>query len=903
MNYQGNKKYKFLRITLAAPKLVPPCRSICESGFEIPGYGYRSYLTFESNILFALRFMIDTNMVGANWLEFPPGSYKIINENNKSNCQIEVAIHYSSIISYLPDSNWSDIAPIRLLSFDIECAGRKGLFPELEHYPVIQIANLVTLQGQKKHFIRNVFTLKSCAIIVGAEVKCFNNEREMLKAWRDFVIEVDPDLITGYNISNFDLWYLLSRAKQLKIDEFDLLGRIVYEKSRIKDGVFSSKAYGTRETKTISLTGRVQFDVLQLIQREYKLRSYSLNSVSAHFLGEQKEDVHYSIISDLFNGSAEDRRRLAVYCLKDALLPLRLLDKLMFVINYIEMARVTGVPFGYLLARGQQVKVISKLYRQANKEDLLIPVYPIQDTEEKYEGATVIEPKKGFYDIPIPTLDFTSLYPSIMMAYNLCYSTLLKKNEADSNLTENDYIQTPSGDRFVKANIRKGVLPRILEDLLAARKKAKDDLKNESDPFKCAVLDGRQLALKISANSVYGFTGATVGKLPCIEISASVTSYGREMIETTKKIVESHYTIENGYKNNAIVIYGDTDSVMVNFGVNDVTESMKLGLEAARLITPNFPRPINLDFEKVYFPYLLINKKRYAGLLWTNPSKHDKMDAKGIETVRRDNCPLVKDVINSCLHKILIERDTQGAINYTKGVISDLLQNKIDLSQLVITKALSKRDYTVKQAHVELAERMRQRDAGSAPALGDRVPYVIIQATKGARNYERSEDPLWVLENNIPLDANYYLEQQLANPLLRIFEPIMENPKTLLYGEHTRTITRAVPTSLAGNIIQFTQKKSTCIGCRIILSSNDDGLLCEFCKPRAAQIYREKQVYSANLEYQFSSVWTQCQICQGSLHQNVLCTSRDCPIFYQRKKIQKDLKDAQVALEKLDLSW
>lgn len=158
-----------------------------------------------------------------------------------------------------------------------------------------------------------------------------------------------------------------------------------------------------------------------------------------------------------------------------------------------------------------------------------------------------------------------------------------------------------------------------------------------------------------------------------------------------------------------------------------------LGKEAALLVSTYFTKPISLEFEKCYFPYLLINKKRYAGLYWTNPNSYDKMDSKGIETVRRDNCRLVQTVIDTCLRKILIDRNVEGAKNYVKQVISDLLQNKIDLSHLVITKALSKagEDYAGKQAHVELAERMRKRDAATAPNMGDRVAYVIIKGAKG----------------------------------------------------------------------------------------------------------------------------------------------------------------------------
>jgi DNA polymerase delta subunit 1 len=575
--------------------------------------------------------------------------------------------------------------------------------------------------------------LGSCSHIVGAEVLSFQNESDLLQAWSDFVVKSDPDLITGYNINGFDLPYLLDRAKTLGVARFPYLGRLSNVKTVAKDTQFSSKAFGTRNSKNINIEGRIQMDVLQLMYRDHKLRSYSLNSVSAHFLGEQKEDVHYSIITDLQNGTEETRRRLAIYCLKDATLPQRLLDKLMCVINYVEMARVTGVNVQYLLTRGQQIKVISQLYRKAGEKGLLIPALDIEGSDEQYEGAIVIEPEKGYYQVPIATLDFTSLYPSIMMAHNLCYSTWLQdKSHAETFGLQKDidYIVTPNGDLFVKQESKKGLLPIILEDLLAARKKAKSDLKKETDPFKRAVLDGRQLALKISANSVYGFTGATIGKLPLLAISSSVTAFGRVMIEKTKELVEAKFTIENGYKNDAKVIYGDTDSVMVRFGVSTVSEAMELGREAAMYVTEHFKKPINLDFEKVYFPYLLINKKRYAGLYWTKPDRHDKLDAKGIETVRRDSCRLVSIVIETSLRKLLIDRDRNAAEEYVKQVISDLLQNKVDLSLLVISKALGKSDYAAKQAHSELAERMRKRDAGSAPALGDRVSYVIVKGTK-----------------------------------------------------------------------------------------------------------------------------------------------------------------------------
>ncbi|XP_011404748.1 PREDICTED: DNA polymerase delta catalytic subunit-like [Amphimedon queenslandica] len=273
------------------------------------------------------------------------------------------------------------------------------------------------------------------------------------------------------------------------------------------------------------------------------------------------------------------------------------------------------------------------------------------------------------------------------------------------------------------------------------------------------------------------------------------------------------------------------------------------------------------------------------------------MDCKGLETVRRDNCPLVANLLNTCLHKILIERAPFEALEYAKGTISDLLCNRIDISQLVISKELTRtstsKEYVNKLAHVELAEKMRKRDAGSAPNLGDRVPYVIIASAKGTPAYKKAEDPIYVLENNVPIDTEYYLENQLAKPLLRIFEPILGDSKAhseLLKGDHTRS--RTVKTSSAqGGLFGFTTKRSTCIGCKSVLDNND-GVVCPHCQPLLSGLYQKEMVQLSQLEEKFSQLWTQCQRCQGSLHEDVICTSRDCPIFYMRVKVRKDL-DAQ----------
>ncbi|XP_018024640.2 DNA polymerase delta catalytic subunit-like [Hyalella azteca] len=855
-HFHNNKKVPFLKITVALPRLIAACKRLLGDGkVVVADIGTPPYEAYESNVDFELRFMVDKALVGCCWVELPAGKYTVrSNKEMITSCQLEVDVAWDKFIAHPPEGDWGRLAPFRTLSFDIELA------------------------------------------------------------WAAFVRRVDPDIITGYNINNFDFPYLIYRARHLKCSKFPYLGRVNAIQSVVKTTMLQSKQMGKRENKSVNIEGRTQFDVILVLLREYKLRSYTLNAVSYHFLKEQKEDVHHSIITNLQNGNDQTRRRLAVYCLKDAYLPLRLIDKLMCVINYMEMARVTGVPLSYLLTRGQQIKVMSQLLRKAAEQNLVIPVHHGVGDDE-FEGATVIEPRRGYYDTPIATLDFSSLYPSIMMAHNLCYTTLITspKHAETLGLTCEDYIKTPSGNYFVKSHKRKGLLPEILEHLLAAHKKAKSDLKNETDPLRKKVLDGRQLALKISANSVYGFTGAQVGDLPCLEISQSVTSFGRTMIAFTKEEVEKQFRTENGYEHDAEVIYGDTAFVMVKFGVTTVAEAMKLGKEAAGFVSAKFVNPINLEFEKVYFPCLLINKKRYAGLCFTKPDVHDKMDCKGIETVRRDIAPIVANLINNCLQKILIDRNPNGAVEFAKQTIADLLCNRIDISQLVITKELTKteKDYAAKQAHVELASKMKKRDAGSAPKLGDRVPYVIIAVANAKKipAYKKAEDPMYVLENSLPIDYEYYLTNQLSKPLLRIFEPILGDKaeSKLLRGDHTRTRTishsKAPSPTVPSPMAKFITKKYACIGCKVPVASASVAL-CSHCKSKEDAVYMQQISVLASLESKFNRLWTQCQRCQGSLHEEVICTSRDCPIFYMRKKVQLELTDQDKIVERFGApSW
>ncbi|SBT70172.1 DNA polymerase delta catalytic subunit, putative [Plasmodium malariae] len=904
MYFKKNGKRDFLKITVLLPKMVPTLKKFFENIVNVNDKEIGG-IVYEANLPFILRYIIDNKITGSSWIKCNRNNFSIRNKNKKlSNCTFEIDINYEHVQPMILEEAYQQIPKLRILSFDIECIKLDGKgFPDAKNDPIIQISSILYLQGDPiDKCIKFIFTLQECASIPGSNVIWFNDEKTLLEAWNEFIIRLDPDLLTGYNIINFDLPYILNRGTALNLKKLKFLGRIKNISSNVKESSFSSKQFGTHETKEININGRIQFDVYDLIKRDYKLKSYTLNYVSFEFLKEQKEDVHYSIMNELQNESPESRKRIATYCIKDGLLPLRLIDKLLFIYNYVEMARVTGTPFVYLLTRGQQIKVTSQLYRKCKELNYVIPsTYIKVNTNEKYEGATVLEPIKGYYIEPISTLDFASLYPSIMIAHNLCYSTLIKSNNEISELKDEDIttIQGKSNLKFVKKNVKKGILPLIVEELIDARKKVKELIKKEQNNITKMVLNGRQLALKISANSVYGYTGASSGgQLPCLEVAVSITTLGRSMIEKTKERVESYYSKKNGFEHNSTVVYGDTDSVMVKFGTDSIEEAMFLGKDAAQRISKEFLAPIKLEFEKVYCPYLLLNKKRYAGLLYTNPIKHDKMDCKGIETVRRDFCILIQQMMETVLNKLLIEKNLNSAIEYTKCKIKELLTNNIDMSLLVVTKSLGKTDYETRLPHVELAKKLKQRDSATAPNVGDRVSYIIIKGTKGQAQYERAEDPLYVLDNNLAIDYNHYLDA-IKNTLSRIFEVIMQNSESLFCGDHTRH--KTILTSSQTALSKFLKKAVRCIGCN---SSIKKPPLCNHCKAnKEFSIYMQKMKDFKNKQNEFFQLWTECQRCQGNLHVDVICMNRDCPIFYRRAKIKKDMANLQEQVSSLRTEW
>ena len=371
--YNYNADYEeYLKIILYDPKNVSFLRDLFEKGYPIGDFKFEPD-TFESKINFPLRFMVDRNIVGMSWVKVEPGKYRF-SKKTISNCQIEAWCHVDDVIPLSIHGEYSKLAPLRILSIDIECSSEAGHFPVPEKDSVIQISNIcIEFGADSEPIVQKMFSFKTCADIVGVDVHSFEKEEDMLREWRQFVIDLDPDIITGYNISMFDLPYLLNRAEHLKIREFAYLSRLSHVPSKVKHKQTKVKGFMNRDTIDINLEGRIILDMYTYLIREIKLRSYSLNNVSFQYLGEQKEDVHYSLISKLWKQNEYTRRRLAIYCMKDAYLPLRLMDIFLTLINYSEMCRVTSTPLNFILTRGQQIKVSTQLHKKALEHNYIVP--------------------------------------------------------------------------------------------------------------------------------------------------------------------------------------------------------------------------------------------------------------------------------------------------------------------------------------------------------------------------------------------------------------------------------------------------------------------------------------------------------------------------------------------------
>lgn len=519
-----------------------------------------------------LRFMVDTHIVPMGWVRISTAERLAINETRCTENYV-LSDGGASIESLSGDLGHpaldsalaNTVTPLRVVWFDIECVSGDKSFPQPETGQVIMIGALSAVGDKiERHclfHLRSIQALENDA--PDTFVEC-PTEAAVFLEFAQFVADFDADLVAGYNSGGFDFPFLFKRAEVIDCaTDFALrLSRTHYLEAKLESTHFESSAHGKRDSFTVDMHGRSSYDLLEIIRREYRseLSTYTLNAVSEHFLEDHKADVHHSMIPVLFNRSPEDRRRLAQYCLKDVLLPFQIDRKLHLQMRFIEMSRVCGVDFSTLLERGQQIKIVSQLLRACLDEGYILPLGRSTTGYEPddYEGGAVLEPETGFYDTtkPVMVADFESLYPSLMIAHNFCYTTFVPRHRVD-DFPASSIFRTGAGHHFLKRDAKQGLLSKLLEALLRQRKIAKGDMKAAAERGDMAtkeVMNSRQLALKISANSIYGFTGVSLksgGKLPLFEASESTTAEGRKALKASAKYVTDHYA-------DAHVVYGDS---------------------------------------------------------------------------------------------------------------------------------------------------------------------------------------------------------------------------------------------------------------------------------------------------------------------------------------------------------
>ena len=788
--FQDGKRETFLRVECDS---LINMRKLAKKPIQFKTFNL--HRRYESNVDPVLRFMHLTNVQSTGWFEYPDELTVSV-----KNARTQIDLFATDWKQFKPVDK-DDISPFVVASVDIEAYSASGMFPD-PHEPhdcVFQIAITLCRLGSTDIYDKTCLCFPKTDNVIDGNIISFDTERELLLGFRDYVVNHDIDIITGWNVFGFDFEYLVLRATHCGLvndeghSEFYDIGKSTKPGSYVKKKL-SSSALGDNMLKMINMPGRFVFDLFQEVKREYKLDSYSLNHVSKTYLNDSKIDMPVKEMFRIFEGGNPSELALvADYCIKDTILPHRILDKLCLLLNLLEMAKATWVPINYLCERGQQIKVFSQITRKALEMGWMVPTVGwAASKQETYQGATVLEAQTGAYYTPITALDFEGLYPSIMIAHNLCYSTLVTDPRYE-NLPHVEYKEFNIGDKIHKfAQTSRGVqvaslLPSILIELKQFRKSAKRDMANAQTPQMYQVYNGKQLAYKISMNSVYGFTGASPGMLPEAVIAAAVTAEGRAMIEKTKEVVETTFA---GSK----VRYGDTDSVMVEFDVGDrtgeeaVRYSWELGEQAAILCNKEFKKPNNLELEKVYFPYILYSKKRYAASMWTMSKdgdmiKKSKPDVKGLQLVRRDNVPFVREVSQEILDIILESNNPEPAKELAKLRGDELKNGRVPMDKLILSQKLAATYKNENLAHVRVRDKIRERDPGSEPRSGDRVQYVLVKTDKkGATQGDRAEDPEWARRHSQPLDYDYYFTNKFRNPVCDLLEPLVKDPHVNIFG-------------------------------------------------------------------------------------------------------------------------
>lgn len=658
--------------------------------------------------------------------------------------------------------------------------------------------NLVSSPGSRSNasFAQKVRTMLGRTGLTSdkLELNVVDNELELIIRLVEVVKYHDPEILVGYETEQLSWGYFLERANNMNVRISLALSRITETRADQ-----SSNSVESSFVQPIMFTGRMVFSTWRIIKHEIHLNTCSYEKIHHHALHERVPCFSFRTLTDWFN---EDRNRWRVidYYLTRVVGQMRILAKFDLITKVSELARVYGTQFIDVITRGSQIGIESMMLRLAKLQNLT-PLSPTVMQRHKMLAPEsiplVMEPETNIYYDPVAVLDFASLYPSVVIAYNYCYSTCLgrvmsletkqpfhfgcshlnvESNEVKRLLEIDGVHVSPCGVAFVKKSVRHGVLPKMLSELIVTRAMVKDQMKKNMKSAKPnrrlqRVLEHRQHGLKMMANTTYGYTGASyTGRMPCVEIADSIVSKGRETLENAIELVESKR--EWGAK----VIYGDTDSLFIQFKDCDRDTAFKRSMEMVDAITKANPYPIKMKFEKIYQPCVLQTKKRYCGFKWESPEQTKPVfETKGMEIIRRDCCPAAARMLEMALRIQFTTKDIDQVRRYVQEQFLKIQSGKLsNLQDFIFARQYKPRDLDKSESVFvpawQIAKRFLAIDPRAEPRVGERVPFVIIYGESGTPLVKLAKTPIEMLQNlSFRINADYYIQKIICPTLNRVF--------------------------------------------------------------------------------------------------------------------------------------
>lgn len=731
-------------------------KSFPTKGFE-SSYGSIGFKVHETDASPLLQFVStkQINIGGWNMINGSKGKqYFIVDTDYKiSASDYEIKSSYKNITG-IDKNEW--IQPV-VLSFDIECySSVSNRMPKASYADdcAFQIGCVVVDENlNKKKYLLCFSKSGEKPKKFSSDVKIidFKSEESMILGFTDFLHEQKINIITGWNIMGFDIKYLYKRMLKFyynSVNQFLHQGVLLDRPCEYKKIAWSSTAVRARSYKFIDTNGRIYIDMMNEVMRNpsYKFDSYSLNFVSHEFLGDTKDDLSAKQMFKLFqNGDPTSLAIIGKYCVQDSDLVARIFDKLKAWHQISVMSTVCRVPPIDLGTRGQQLKVYSQIYDYCVNDNRVVEkdAYTVSEGEA-YGGAYVFPPVPGLYENVLP-FDFASLYPSIIIAYNICFSTLVTDDSVPDDLCNIfDWIEHNGCEhdttirkskktgsiicghfkfRFLKTPM--GVMPSKLVKLIAERKEVRkkmkpleaklDDIKHnkivvsEKEKFDLetdlTVLDAQQLALKVSCNSMYGAMGVKKGFLPFMPGAMCTTSRGRESVHFASKILKEKF--------GGTIVYGDTDSNYVNFPhLTKPEEIWDYALKVQEGLKEYFPPPMGMEFENVnYRKYLIFGKKSYIMIpCGRDGIMSDKVKKRGVMSVRRGNCKYSRKLYDDVVFKTLMgEINFDDILYYSIQKILAICQRQVSLEDLIVTASLGNiENYKQKKLNEDPTKRAAQ---------------------------------------------------------------------------------------------------------------------------------------------------------------------------------------------------